>query len=252
MAFLIEKIGDLFEIYPFTLSYQKEIVMRHMSQWGTMEYICRRRSKEMAMPYLLLHLGAKRAWPDLSIQSLINGNTSAHLNECLCETHKVIGSGWEDLVFDERSTYLIVVVARMTNEGDVNREIVLTDKSVHLSDLHNGVLDFGLRAVICHYGEDAHGHFITYAFEGNRVIKINDSAVSVATRSDIRGIDTHSYILAYERCNESEAESGGINDLRKSENKDDHAVKEDHSTLGDISRAELRKRRAMNSRSLES
>ena len=31
MAFWIEKIGDLFEIYPFTLSYEKEIVIRDTS-----------------------------------------------------------------------------------------------------------------------------------------------------------------------------------------------------------------------------
>jgi hypothetical protein len=251
MGFLIEKIGYLFGIYPFTLSYQKEMTIKHMSTWGTMEYVCHRRSETMAMPYLLLHLGAKSTWSDLSIQSLIDGNTYAPLEECLCETHRVTGSGWEELLFDERSNYLIVVVARMTNEGGVNRDMVLTNKSVCLSDLYDDVLDFRLRALVCHYEEDAHGHFITYVFEDNRIIKISDSVVSVATRNDIRGIDTHSYILAYERCDESDAEPGMINDVRRYENRDDRPVRESSDTLGDMSRTTLRQKRAMNARSLK-
>ena len=139
----------------------------------------------------------------------------------------------------------------MTNEGGVNRDMVLTNKSVCLSDLHDDVLDFRLRALVCHYGEDAHGHFITYVFEDNRIIKISDSVVSVATRNDIRGIDTHSYILAYERCDESDAEPGMINDVRRYENRDDRPVRESSDTLGDMSRTTLRQKRAMNARSLK-
>ena len=65
-------------------------------------------------------------------------------------------------------------------------------------DMPGGVLLYKFRGAMCHIGSVSFGHFITYVQEDDRIIKLDDVAVSVANEEDLDNIRRAGVILLYE------------------------------------------------------
>ena len=81
---------------------------------------------------------------------------------------------------------------------EINREILIRGGDFDDEDMPGGVLLYKFRGAMCHIGSVSFGHFITYVQEDDRIIKLDDVAVSVANEEDLDNIRRAGVILLYE------------------------------------------------------
>ena len=208
IPFLISEFQGAFGVDEFSIILQRVVTTKHPEP-------CVSVTKPLGYPCIRLNLGSAAT----DVQSLCDENLSITYEQYKCEEHAIIAEASAEEVLVDIPSNIMLVLERnvLVDEDDVTctRKInkrIDTPMTLYISKETDETLSFRLVGVICHYGVDECGHFVTYVMEKDRVIKLNDRQASVATLDEIAQIDTHSYVLAYKCIGDMTPENDEIND----------------------------------------